>query len=200
VEGAARLSADAVSIPVINAGDGANQHPTQTLLDLYTILNEHGSLENVNIGYLGDLKYGRTVHSLAMALSHFRTKMFFIAPDALQMPSSYTDELEAKGIPFFKTDSVSEYAKKLDVLYVTRIQQERFQDPMEYQKYKNVYSIGRSFLKQAKKGIKIMHPLPRIGEIKPDLDDAENAVYFKQAAYGIPVRQALLGLVLGKLK
>ena len=200
IEGAARLSAEAATIPVINAGDGANQHPTQTLLDLFTILKEHGSLENLNIGFLGDLKYGRTVHSLAVALSDFSSKMYFIAPDALQMPKSYLEDLEKKNIPFFKTDSLTEHAKKLDILYVTRIQEERFPDPLEFKKYKDVYTVNRGFLKHAKKGIKIMHPLPRIGEIHTNLDEMPNAVYFKQAQYGIPVRQALLALVLGVIE
>lgn len=200
LEGAARLAAEAASIPVINAGDGANQHPTQTMLDLYTIQKEKGKLEGLNVGFLGDLKYGRTVHSLAIALSHFNTKMFFISPNALKMPKQYLEELKEKKIEFEETEHLLKVSKELDVLYVTRIQKERFPDPLEYEKYKNVYQLDKSLLKSSKKDLKIMHPLPRVGEIKPELDDTENAVYFKQAGNGIPIRQALLSLVLGKIK
>jgi len=200
IEGAARLAAEAASIPVLNAGDGANQHPTQTLLDLYTILKEKGTLEGLNIGFLGDLKYGRTVHSLAIALSHFNAKMFFISPKALSMPKDYLDELKGKNIKFTEAEDVAEVSKQLDVLYVTRIQKERFADALEYEKYKNAYKLDKSLLKISKKDLIIMHPLPRVGEINPELDDTKNAVYFRQAGNGIPVRQALLALVLGKIK
>jgi aspartate carbamoyltransferase catalytic subunit len=200
LEGTARLAAEAASIPVINAGDGANQHPTQTLLDLYTIQKEKGKLEKINIGFLGDLKYGRTVHSLAIALSHFNANMFFISPEALKMPKHYLDELKQKKIKFTEVKDLFKVSKQLDVLYVTRIQKERFPDPLEYEKYKNVYRLDKSLLKHSKKDIIIMHPLPRVGEISPEFDDTKNAVYFKQAGNGIPVRQALLSLVLGKIK
>src|SRR3989338_5315863 len=200
VEGAARLAAEAASVPVINAGDGANQHPTQTLLDLYTIQKEKGKLDNLSIGFLGDLKYGRTVHSLAMSLSHFKTKMFFISPHALKMPSYYLDELKEKGIVYKEAESLSDVSKELDVLYVTRVQQERFPDPVEYEKYKHAYRLNKSLLDISKKDLIIMHPLPRVGEIDPELDETENAVYFRQAGNGIPVRQALLALVLGKVR
>jgi len=200
IEGAARLAAEAASVPVINAGDGSNQHPTQTLLDLYTIQKEKGNLENLNIGFLGDLKYGRTVHSLVIALSHFNANMFFISPNALKMPKHYLEELKKKKIKFTEVQNLSKISKKLDVLYVTRIQKERFPDALEYEKYKNVYRLDKSLLKQSKKDLIIMHPLPRVGEINPELDDTKNAVYFKQAGNGIPIRQALLSLVLGKIK
>jgi len=200
VEGAARLCAEAASIPVINAGDGANQHPTQTLLDLYTILKEKGKLDNLTIGFLGDLKYGRTVHSLAIALSHFKTSLHFIAPEALRMPSYYIQELKKRKIPCHETSDLDSVAKQLDILYVTRIQEERFPDPLEYQKFKAGYRIDKFLLKVAKPDIKIMHPLPRVGEIDPALDETPNAVYFRQAANGIPIRQAILALVLGKVK
>jgi len=198
--GAANMLSRNVNISVINAGDGANQHPTQTLLDLYTIQKEKGKLDNLSIGFLGDLKYGRTVHSLAMALSHFKTKMFFISPHALKMPSYYLDELKEKGIVYKEAESLSDVSKELDVLYVTRVQQERFPDPVEYEKYKHAYRLNKSLLDISKKDLIIMHPLPRVGEIDPELDETENAVYFRQAGNGIPVRQALLALVLGKVR
>ena len=200
VEGAPRLSAEAASIPVINAGDGANQHPTQTLLDLYTIQKEHGDFDGMTIGFVGDLKYGRTVHSLAVALSHFKCSMHFVAPQALKMPDSYITMLKDKGIAVTETDDLESAAKEFDVLYMTRIQEERFPDPIEYQKYKSVYRIDKKILKLCKESVKIMHPLPRVGEIDPALDEMEQAIYFKQAANGIPVRQAILGLVLGALE
>jgi len=200
LEGSARLAAEASSKPVINAGDGANQHPTQTLLDLYTIQKVKGKLDNLHIGMLGDLKYGRTVHSLTTALSHFNPKFYFIAPQALQMPQTYLDELKEKKIKFVTESNLMKVSKKLDILYVTRIQKERFADPIEYEKYKGVYKLDTKLLPHIKKDLKIMHPLPRVDEIDKSLDDTEHAVYFEQAANGIHVRKALLALVLGKIK
>ena len=200
VEGSARLAAEATSIPVINGGDGANQHPTQMLLDLYTIQKTKKKIEGLKIGFLGDLKYGRTVHSLAIALSFWKVEMYFIAPDALQMPEHYIKELREKGIKCHKTSDVFEVSQKLDILYVTRIQQERFSDPLEYEKYKNAYRLDITLLDHIKKDLKIMHPLPRVGEINAELDDTEHAIYFEQAANGVAVRKALLALVLGKEK
>ncbi len=199
LEGSARLAAEASSKPVINAGDGANQHPTQTMLDLYTIQKVKGKLDNLHIGILGDLKYGRTVHSLATALSHFNPTFYFIAPQALQMPQAYLDELKKNKIKYYLTPNLLKVSKKLDILYVTRIQKERFPDPVEYEKYKGVYKLDTSLLPHIKKDLKIMHPLPRVGEIDPSLDETDHAVYFEQAANGIPVRKALLSLVLGKI-
>ena len=200
LEGSARLAAESCSKPLINAGDGANQHPTQTLLDLYTIQKVKGKLDNLHIGMLGDLKYGRTVHSLVTALSHFNPKFYFIAPQALQMPQTYLDELKEKKIKFVTESNLMKVSKKLDILYATRIQKERFADPIEYEKYKGVYKLDASLLPNIKKDLKIMHALPRVDEIDKSLDDTEHAVYFEQAANGVPVRMALLALVLGKIK
>jgi len=200
-EGSARLAAEASHKPVINAGDGSNQHPTQTMLDLYTIQKAKGRIAGLSIGFCGDLKYGRTVHSLAVALTHFpNVKLFFIAPDSLQMPQEYLDELKEQKIIFKQTSQLDLAVPHLDILYMTRIQEERFPDPVEYQKMKGVYRIGLEILKIAKKDMKIMHPLPRVDEIKPELDDTPNALYFQQAGNGLHVRKALLALVLGKIK
>ena len=200
LEGSARLAAESSSKPVINAGDGANQHPTQTLLDLYTIQKVKGKLDNLNIGLLGDLKYGRTVHSLAIALSHFNPTFYFIAPKELQMPQNYLDELKEKKIKFVTESNLLKVGKKLDILYVTRIQKERFPDLLEYEKYRGIYKLDEKLLPHVKKDLKIMHPLPRVGEIDESLDKTEHAIYFEQAANGIPVRKALLALVLGNIR
>ena len=200
LEGSARLAAEAAAIPVINGGDGSNQHPTQTILDMYTIQKTKGKLEGLNVGFVGDLKYGRTVHSLVMALSHFNPTFYFIAPDELQIPENYLDELFQKKIKYFKTSDLNRFSKEIDVLYVTRIQKERFPDPVEYEKFKDVYKIDEAFLQHVKKDLKIMHPLPRVGEIDKSVDNTPHAAYFEQAANGIPVRKALLALVLGKIK
>ena len=199
IEGSARLASEASQKPVINAGDGANQHPTQTLLDLYTIQKER-KLDGLKIGMVGDLKYGRTVHSLTTALSHFNAEFYFIAPEALQMPQSYLDELNKKGLKYHVTDDLYKFSEKLDILYVTRIQQERFPDPVEYEKYKGVYQLNMDLLNHIQKHLKIMHPLPRVDEIDKCLDDTKHAIYFEQAANGVYVRQALLALLLGKIK
>jgi len=199
IEGSARLAAEATSVPVINGGDGANQHPTQTLLDLYTIQKAKKNIDGLKVGFLGDLKYGRTVHSLAIALSHWQVDLYFIAPDALQMPDHYLKDLQEVGIRCHQTGDVFSVSKDLDVLYVTRIQQERFPDQMEYEKYKNAYRLDRSLLNHIKEDLRIMHPLPRVGEISPELDETEHAIYFEQAGNGVTVRKALLALVLGKM-
>ena len=200
IEGAARLAAEAAESPIINGGDGANQHPTQTMLDLYTILKAKGKLQSLNVGFLGDLKYGRTVHSLAIALSHFKTKMYFISPVALKMPDSYLEEMSDKGIEFIEEKDLSKVIKDLDVLYATRIQKERFPDPMEYKKYAGVYKINRTTLEGVKPDLKIIHPLPRVDEIHPEVDETHHALYFDQAGNEIPVRQALIALVTGMVR
>ena len=200
LEGSARLAAEAASIPVINGGDGSNQHPTQTMLDLYTMQKTKGKLENLHIGIVGDLKYGRTVHSLVIALSNFNPTFYFIAPDELQIPEGYLDVLFQKKVKYYKTSDLTRFSKEIDVLYVTRIQKERFPDPLEYEKFKGIYRIDEVFLKNVKNELKIMHPLPRVDEIDKSVDSTQHAAYFEQAANGIPVRKALLALVLGKIK
>lgn len=197
MEGAARVAAEAANIPVINGGDGANQHPSQTFLDLYTIRKNRRSFDDLKIGFLGDLKYGRTVHSLSHALSHFDAEMFFISPEILKMPEDQLDELRAMNILCHESSDVHEVIHHLDVLYVTRIQKERFPDLLDYEKVKNAYVIDSSTLNRAKDNLKIMHPLPRVNEISCDIDHTPHALYFDQAKNGIPVREALLTLMLG---
>ncbi|MDI6887099.1 MAG: aspartate carbamoyltransferase [Candidatus Thermoplasmatota archaeon] len=196
-EGSARLASEFSSKPIINAGDGAGQHPTQTLLDLFTIKEEFGKIENKNVILLGDLKYGRTVHSLAYALAVFRANLTFVAPQQLQMPTEIISGLKDEfGIDAYQTISLEEVIPQADVLYVTRIQKERFPDPAEYAKVAGTYKIDLEALKKVKEDLIIMHPLPRVDEIAPEVDCTKHAVYFKQASYGVPVRMAVLSLVL----
>ncbi len=199
LEGAARLVADTVDVPVINAGDGSNQHPTQTFLDLYTIQKTKGTLEGLTVGFIGDLKYGRTVHSLTYALAHFNASMYFISPPTLRMPSDLLDGLTKRGVKFKETTSLEEVSGKLDALYCTRIQKERFADPIEYGKVKDAYHLSKAALNQldVKDDLKILHPLPRVEEMDESLDDTPYAVYFQQAHSGVPVREAILAAVLG---
>lgn len=197
-DGAARLAAEVSSVPVLNAGDGTNQHPSQTLLDLYTIQKEFGKIEGTAIAFVGDLKYGRTVHSLVKALTHFGAKMYFVAPEMLQMPKYILDDLDKEGIEYIMLFDYREIMEKVDVLYMTRIQRERFPDDEEYEKVKNVYILTKDdVVGKAKETMIILHPLPRVNEISTDLDDTKHCLYFKQAANGVPVRQALLSLALG---
>jgi aspartate carbamoyltransferase catalytic subunit len=196
--GGAQIMADAVKIPVINGGDGAGQHPTQALLDLYTIQKERGTLERLKIAMVGDLKYGRTVHSLSYALSPFSPDEYiFCAPDALQMPDHIVEDIKKKGITCSTTTSVKE-ALKADVLYMTRIQRERFTNPAEYEKLKGSYILTREILRKGKEDVTVMHPLPRVDEINTDVDELPNAAYFRQAHNGVFVRMALLALVMGR--
>ena len=197
LEGAARYASEVASVPVINAGDGANQHPSQTMLDLYTIQQTQGKLTDLRINMVGDLKYGRTVHSLLQAMSHFNPHFTFTAPDELKMPQEYKDFLNAKGIPFTETRELEGNINDCDILYMTRVQQERFTDPMEYEKVKNTYNLTASMLKGAKDNMKILHPLPRITEIAQDVDDTKHAYYFKQAENGVYVRMAIIAYLLG---
>ncbi len=196
-EGAARLAAKFASIPVINGGDGAGQHPTQTLLDLYTIWSEKGGIEGKKVALLGDLKYGRTVHSLAYALTLYGVELFTVAPPQLQMPAEITQYVKEQGMPLESTSSLEEVIGELDVLYVTRIQKERFPDPTEYQKVAGIYRVNKRLLRDAKPDLIVMHPLPRVDEIDPEVDETPHAKYFVQAFNGVPVRMALLSLIFG---
>lgn len=198
LEGSARYASEIASVPVINAGDGANQHPTQTLLDLYTIMETQGRLDNIDINMVGDLKYGRTVHSLLQALSHFTPSFTFTAPSELEMPMEYKEFLNEKHIPFRETTELEKYLNDTDILYMTRIQQERFTDPVEYEKVKNVYSLNKSMLSSVRDNMRILHPLPRLQEIATDVDDTPYASYFKQAENGMYVRMAIISYLLGK--
>ncbi len=199
-EGAARLAAEVADIPVINAGDGSNQHPTQTLLDLYTIKSAFGKIDGLKIGLLGDLKYGRTVHSLSEALTHYDVELYLISPELLRMPKHIIEELREKGVKVHETSDLESVIPELDVLYATRIQKERFPDEQEYLKVKGSYVVDCKLLEKAKETLKVMHPLPRVDEIHPEVDKTKHAIYFKQVFSGIPVRMALLGLTLGVVK
>lgn len=200
-DGAARLAANTSKKPVLNAGDGSNQHPSQTLLDLYTILKEKGTLNNISIAFVGDLKYGRTVHSLVKALTHFNPKIYFISPEILQMPQYLLDDLDKNNVKYEILKDFRDCLNKLDVFYMTRIQRERFPDIEDYEKVKGVYVINKeNIVGKCKEDMIILHPLPRVDEIATDLDDTKYALYFKQAKNGIPVRQAMIMTVLDKVK
>lgn len=193
LEGAARYAAEISKVPVINAGDGANQHPTQTLLDMYSILKTQGSLDNINIFMVGDLKYGRTVHSLLMAMSQFENPIFnFIAPKELQMPEEYKIHLKDLGIKYFEHREFTDIISEADIIYMTRVQKERFSDPIEYENVKNVYILRDSMLKNTKPNLRILHPLPRVNEIHPDVDKNAKAYYFDQARNGVFTREAII--------
>ena len=197
LEGSARYASEVADVPVINAGDGANQHPTQTLLDMYSILKTQGTLDNINIFMIGDLKYGRTVHSLMMAMTEFENPIFnFIAPDELAMPEEYKMFLDQKGIRYFEHTEINENINHADIIYMTRVQKERFMDPIEYEKVKNVYILKNRMLKDTKSTMRILHPLPRINEIHPDVDKNEKAYYFTQARNGVYTRQAIIAHIL----
>ena len=200
-DGAARLAANTSKKPVLNAGDGSNQHPSQTLLDLYTILKEKGTLNNMSIAFVGDLKYGRTVHSLVKALTHFNPKIYFISPEILQMPQYLLDDLDKNNVKYEILKDFRDCLNKIDVFYMTRIQRERFPDIEDYEKVKGVYVINKeNIVGKCKEDMIILHPLPRVDEIATDLDDTKYALYFKQAKNGIPVRQAMIMTVLDKVK
>ncbi len=195
-EGAARLAAEFTEKPVINGGDGAGQHPTQTLLDLFTIWDERGGIDGAKIALVGDLKYGRTVHSLTYALCNFDVELTFVAPGGLQMPKEVVEHVRAQGLPLAMTEDLQKVIPDLDVLYVTRIQKERFPDPQEYAKVAGTYRVDAALLRDAKKAMIVMHPLPRVDEVAPEVDGTPHARYFEQAFNGVPVRMALLSLIL----
>ncbi len=200
MEGAARYVSEQVDVPVVNAGDGANQHPTQSLLDLYTILKSQGTLEGLKLALVGDLKYGRTVHSLAYALAPFKPEFHFVSPKSLAMPSHILSDLRKMDIPFKETTKLDKIVNTTDIMYVTRIQRERFPDREEYEKVKNAYIITADLLKNAKDNMKVMHPLPRVNEITTDVDTTKYAYYFDQAENGVYMRQAILATLLGEAK
>ena len=191
-EGAAKYVSECVDIPVVNAGDGANQHPTQSLLDLYSIFKTQDSLNNLKVCLLGDLRYGRTVHSLAFALGAFNSEFYFVSPEILNMPQYILDELDELEIKYTQSDSLEKIVDELDILYVTRIQKERFTDPEDYEKVKSSYVISLEILKGVKKNFKILHPLPRVDEISVEVDNLDCAYYFQQAKNGVYMRQAII--------
>ncbi|MDR1653799.1 MAG: aspartate carbamoyltransferase [Prevotellaceae bacterium] len=196
IEGAARAAAEISPVPIVNAGDGANQHPSQTLLDLYSIRKTQQRLENLNICMVGDLKYGRTVHSLIMAMAHFNPTFKFIAPKELQLPEKYKDFCRQNNIKFTETEVFTDNFNDADILYMTRVQRERFVNLDEYEQVKDVYILNNQMLMNSKPNLKILHPLPRINEILPEVDSSEKAYYFQQAQNGLYVRQAILTKVL----
>jgi aspartate carbamoyltransferase catalytic subunit len=195
MEGAARLAAETARVPVLNAGDGSNQHPTQTFLDLYTIRKSTGRLDGLRVAFLGDLRYSRTVHSLAKALLHFDVEMTFVGPAMLRLPPDLRAELAARGRIGADVETLDD-VKDADVLYVTRIQKERFPDPTDYEKVKNAYRLDRKTAERFGPDVKILHPLPRVTEVAPDVDAMPGALYFEQARNGVTVRKALLSLIL----
>ena len=198
LEGAALRASEVSPVPIVNAGDGSHQHPSQTLLDLYSIQQTQGSLENLNIFLVGDLKYGRTVHSLIMAMRHFNPTFHFIAPKSLEMPAEYKYYCKKHGIRYTETEEFNEdVISKADVLYMTRVQKERFTDLMEYERVKDTYILQRRMLCKAKENMKILHPLPRVNEISQDIDDNPHAYYFQQAKNRLYMREAILCHVLG---
>ena len=198
MKGAAQIAADNAIHPVINGGDGTGQHPTQALLDLYTIRKEKGILGGQTITFLGDLKNGRTVHSLGYFMALCKNRMIFVSPDSLKMPVEITNDLRSRGAEIEETEDVKKALSISDIVYVTRVQRERFENPEEYEKMKGVYVINRAMIEKAKKGITVLHPLPRVDEISTDVDNYEGAAYFRQAHNGLYVRMALLALITGK--
>ena len=198
LEGAALYATEVSPVPIINAGDGANQHPSQTMLDLFSIYKTQGRLDNLNITLVGDLKYGRTVHSLIMAMYHFNPTFNFIACDELKMPVEYKIFCDQHGIKYTESrDFGPEIINNTDILYMTRVQRERFTDLDEYERVKNIYTLRNAMLADSRPNLRILHPLPRVGEINPDADDNPKAYYFNQAQNGLYARQAIICKVLG---
>lgn len=196
LEGVARMAAELSTVPIINAGSGSEEHPTQALLDLYTINRELGRIDGLNIVFVGDLRYGRTVHSLAYALALYDVNLYLVSPEILRMRKEVLKDVEKK-IKIFEVENIESIIPKADVLYVTRIQKERFPDPEEYEKVKGSYRITLDTIRHAKSSLNILHPLPRIDEISPEIDSTPYAKYFKEVWYGLVLRMGLLSLVLG---
>jgi aspartate carbamoyltransferase catalytic subunit len=197
VEGSAKELADGANVPVINGGDGSGQHPTQALMDLFAIQKEKGRLNNLVVTLVGDLLNGRTVHSLSWLLGKYGPRFYFVSPEELRMPEEITQSLRADGIDIIETTNLNEAAAKSDVLYMTRIQKERFSDPDDYERLKGSYVVNNALLEKSKRGITILHPLPRVDEIAREVDNYEGAAYFRQAANGVPIRMAVIALITG---
>ena len=197
LEGAARVASEVATVPVINAGDGANQHPTQCMLDLYSIMKTQGTLDNLNIAMVGDLKYGRTVHSLVEAMSNFNTTFHLVSPESLNLPSQVKMHIKRKNLKYFQYTEIPDVMDKVDILYMTRVQRERFLDIQDYEKVKNSYVLDKSMLINCKPNMKVLHPLPRVNEIATNVDATPQAYYFQQAQNGVYVRQALIAAILG---
>ncbi|MFO8055008.1 MAG: aspartate carbamoyltransferase [Bacteroidales bacterium] len=197
LDGSARWASEVASVPIINAGDGANQHPTQCLLDLYSIRKTQGSLDNLHIAFVGDLKYGRTVHSLVIAMSMFNTTFHLVSPTALKLPSAVKRYIKEKKLTYYQYTDLEEVIPNVDICYMTRIQRERFADPMEFERVKNTYLLKKSMIENSRENLKILHPLPRVNEINEDVDNSPKAYYFQQALNGVYVREALLTSILG---
>lgn len=198
IDGSARYASELASVPVINAGDGANQHPTQTMLDMYSIRKTQGRLDGLNIFLVGDLKYGRTVHSLVMAMSHFNPVFYFISPEELRMPKEYLLTLDSLGVAYEEHRDFLPIMDKADIIYMTRVQRERFSDPMEYERTRNAYVLRNAMLENTRSNLRILHPLPRVNEIAVDVDENPKAYYFTQALNGLYVRQAIIASILGE--
>ena len=196
LEGAAKFASEVANVPIINAGDGANQHPTQTLLDMYSITKTQGTLSNLSIALIGDLKYGRTVHSLIMAMKHFNPTFHLVAPPELALPNEYKTILKENNIPFYEHTDMSSVLNEVDIVYMTRVQKERFSDLMEYEKTKNTYILRNEMLAHTKANMKILHPLPRVNEIQQDVDENPKAYYFELARNGVFTRQAIISYLL----
>lgn len=197
LEGSARYASEVSPVPIINAGDGAHQHPTQTLLDMYSIRKTQGRLDDIQIAFVGDLKYGRTVHSLVFAMCDFGATFHLVSPVELKLPSYVKQKIKDLNLKYYQYTDLQEAIEKVDILYMTRIQRERFSDPIEYERVKNAYILNNDMLGSAKDNLKILHPLPRVNEIDEDVDSNPMAYYFQQAENGVFVRQALLASILG---
>lgn len=197
IEGSARFASEISPVPIINAGDGANQHPTQTLLDLYSILKTQGTLDDLHVAFVGDLKYGRTVHSLVIALCNFNTTFHLVSPLELKLPSSVKMHIKERNLAYHQYTEMTEVIPQVDVLYMTRIQRERFSDPLEYERNKNSFNLNHDMITHTKENFRVLHPLPRVSEIDINVDASPKAYYFEQALNGVYVRQALMSLILG---